>query len=78
MTALDRRSFLKRAGTVTAGAVVMGTGVEAVTRRLAAAAPLGAGPAQSNRASVLKGYGELEPRVPINGGEAWLALPAHF
>ena len=42
MTALDRRSFLKRAGTVTAGAVVMSTGVEAVTRRLAAAAPLGA------------------------------------
>ena len=78
MTALDRRSFLKRAGTVTAGAVVMSTGVEAVTRRLAAAAPLGAARDQSNRASVLKGYGELEPRSPINGGEAWLALPAHF
>jgi secreted PhoX family phosphatase len=78
MTMLDRRSFLKRAGTVTAGAVVMSTGVEAVTRRLAAASPLDPSRAASNRASVRKGYGELEPRPPINGGVAWLALPAHF
>ena len=76
MTGLDRRSFLKRAGAVTAGTVAVGTGVEAFTQRLAAASSTDV--AGDRRPSRKRGYGELELRSPINGGEAWLALPAHF
>jgi secreted PhoX family phosphatase len=76
MTDLDRRSFLKRAGAVAAGTVAVGTGVEVLTQRLAAASSSAV--AGDHRQSAKRGYGELELRSPINGGEAWLALPAHF
>jgi uncharacterized protein len=78
MTELDRRSFLKRAGVMTAGTVAIASGVEVVTQRLASASSLGAGAVRDRRGSAKRGYGELEPKAPINGGEAWLAVPAHF
>ena len=76
MTGLDRRSFLKRAGAVTAGTVAVGTGVEVITQRLVAASSTAV--AGDRRASAKRGYGELRLKAPINGGDAWLALPAHF
>jgi uncharacterized protein len=76
MTDLDRRSFLKRAGAVTAGTLAVGTGVEVLTQRFAAASSSAV--AGDRRQSAKRGYGELELRSPINGGEAWLALPSHF
>src|SRR5829696_513366 len=76
MTDLDRRSFLKRAGAVTAGSLAVGTGVDALTHRLAAASS--AAGVGDRRQSPKRGYGSLELRSPINGGEPWLALPAHF
>ncbi|HKG27046.1 MAG TPA: alkaline phosphatase PhoX, partial [Thermomicrobiales bacterium] len=75
MSGFDRRSFLKRAGVMTAATVAAGSGAEVLTRRLAAAAP-GAGSAR--RAADKLGYGELEAQEPTNGGDAWLALPPHF
>ena len=73
MTQLDRRSFLTRAGVMGAATVAAGSGVEILTQRLAAAAPV------TDRGRAAKrGYGELKPQAPINGGEAWLAVPAHF
>src|SRR5829696_924570 len=76
MTDLDRRSFLKRAGAVTAGSLAVGTGVDALTHRLAAASS--AAGVGDRRQSPKRGYGSLELRSPIDGGDAWLALPAHF
>ena len=76
MTDLDRRSFLKRAGAMTAGTVAVGTGVEVLAQRLAAATP--SAPVGDRRRSAKRGYGELELKAPINGGEAWLALPVGF
>ena len=62
MTDLDRRAFLKRAGAVTAATVAVGTGVEVLTQRLAAASPSAA--AVDRRGSAKRGYGELEMKAP--------------
>jgi len=75
MTGLDRRSFLKRAGVMTAATVAAGSGAEVLTRRLAAAAPVAG---TTHRGPDKRGYGALERKQPINGGDAWLALPEHF
>ena len=54
MAQLDRRSFLTRAGVMGAATVAAGSGVEILTQRLAAAAPV------TDRGRAAKrGYGEL-------------------
>jgi secreted PhoX family phosphatase len=58
---------------MTAGTVAMATGVEAFTQRVAAASAGG-----RVRKAPMNGYGALDVKAPINGGEPWLALPAHF
>lgn len=73
MTKLDRRSFLKRSGAVTAGAVFAGNALHALTNgTLAGAAPRG----QAND-FVAGGYGALRP-TPDQNGDQILALPKDF
>jgi secreted PhoX family phosphatase len=75
MTTYDRRSFLKVGSVAAAATTLTATGgVQILTQRLAAAAPGGNGKRQSGK----KGYGPIAPVPPVNGGPAWLALPAHF
>ena len=73
MMGLDRRSFLRRAGAVTAGTVAVGTGVEVITQRLVAASSTAV--AGDRRQSARRGYGELKLKAPVNGGESWLGVP---
>ena len=61
MTELDRRSFLKRAGAATAGTLAVGTGVEVLTQRFAAASSSAV--TGDRRQSAKHGYGELELRL---------------
>ena len=75
MTDIDRRSFLKRAGADDRRHGRPRDRGGRLTRRLAAASPAVGG---DRRRSAKKGYGELQVTAPINGGEPWLALPAHF
>ena len=73
MTKLDRRSFLKRGGVATAGAVVGGNALQLLgSATLAAAAP-----ARRAEGGVTGGYGPLRP-VPDQNGDEILALPAGF
>ena len=60
---------------MTAGTLAVGTGLDVLTRRLAAASPAAAA---GRRSSAKRGYGDLQVTAPINGGEPWLALPPHF
>ena len=70
---LNRRSFLRATG-VTAGATLLGSGgLQALTARMAEAAPTGKG-----RPGAGTDYGPLEPRAARNTGDRWLALPAGF
>ncbi len=69
MTTVDRRSLLK-AGGLTAGAAVLGsTALQAVSMRMAEAAP---GSGRGDNANV--SYGPLVPKTSLNDGQQWLAL----
>jgi len=73
MTSVDRRSFLKVGG-ITAGASILGgTALQAVSTRMAQAAP-GSGRGGNANAS----YGPLFPTASLNDGLQWLSLPAAF
>jgi len=73
MTTLNRRLFLK-AGGATAGAAVLGSSaLQAVSMRMATAAPR----TESNDAANA-GYGPLLPKRSLNDGQRWLALPQDF
>ncbi|MDQ3150784.1 MAG: PhoX family protein [Actinomycetota bacterium] len=77
MTDVDRRSLL-RAGTITAGAALLGgTALQALTQRMAEAAPRG-GPVAGVRPGGKIDYGPLSPVAALNTGDRWLALPAGF
>ncbi|MBA3411767.1 MAG: DUF839 domain-containing protein [Geodermatophilaceae bacterium] len=73
MTSVDRRSFLKVGG-ITAGASILGgTALQAVSTRMAQAAP-GSGRGGNANAS----YGPLFPTASLNDGLQWLSLPEAF
>ncbi len=72
MTSVDRRSFLK-AGGVTAGALLGSTGLQAISMRMAEAAP-GNGRRRNSRAD----YGPIAPARAVNTREVWLSLPRGF
>ena len=75
MTTVDRRSFLK-AGGVTAGAALLGgTGLQAISMRMAEAAP---GRARGKGRNARADYGPIKPTASLNTKEQWLALPAGF
>lgn len=74
MTTLDRRSFLKRSGAVTAGAVLGGNALHMLTT---GAIPALAGPGGPSAGGGAGGYGALRP-VPDQNGDAILALPDGF
>jgi secreted PhoX family phosphatase len=67
---LDRRSFLK-AGSAT---LLATTGLQAISTRMAEAAPKGRAGRRNPRAD----YGPLRPTVAVNTRDRWLALPAGF
>lgn len=74
MTTVDRRSFLK-AGGVTAGATLVGgTGLQAISMRMAEAAPGRKGKHRNAEA----GYGPISPTAAVNTRDRWLALPEGF
>jgi len=73
MTSVDRRSFLKAGGVTAGAAIVGGTALQAVSMRMAEAAP-GSGRGESANAD----YGPLSPRTSLNDGQQWLALPREF
>jgi len=73
MTTYDRREILKFGGAA-AGAAALGSGnLLALTERLA-----GAAPADGRGHGHRRDYGPVAPVAPVNGGPAWLALPAGF
>ncbi len=75
MTTVDRRSFLK-AGGVTAGATLLGgTGLQAISMRMAEAAP---GKRTGKRRDAATGYGPISPTRAVNTRDSWLALPESF
>lgn len=74
MTMLDRRSFLRRGGAVTAGAVIGGNALHLLT---AGALRAGAAPTGAANGAVAGGYGALRP-VADQNGDAILALPDGF
>lgn len=75
MTTVDRRSFLK-AGGVTAGATLLGgTGLQAISMRMAEAAP---GKGTGRRRNAAAGYGPISPTRVVNTRDSWLALPEGF
>jgi hypothetical protein len=71
MTTYDRRQILKLGGLAAGTAAFAGTGLVPLTERLAGAAP-------ADRRHGKADYGPISPVAPINGGPAWLALPAGF
>ena len=72
MTTLDRRSLLKAGGVTAGAAIVGGTALQAVSMRMAEAAP------GSGRANANGDYGPLVPKTSLNDGQQWLALPREF
>ena len=72
MTDLDRRSFLKRGGALTAGTLTLGGPMQALLARSALAAG-STGVAANN-----SGYGPLRPTRDIVTGEILLDLPSGF
>lgn len=74
MTRLDRRSFLKRGGAVTAGGVLGGNMLHMLTTGALDAVAAPTGPANGGIAG---GYGALRP-VADQNGDAILALPDGF
>ena len=71
MTTVDRRSFLK-AGGVTAGTLLGSTGLQAISMRMAEAAP------GSRRRDARADYGPIAPTRAVNTRDVWLALPDGF
>jgi hypothetical protein len=72
LTDLDRRSFLKRGGALTAGTLTLGGPMQALLARSAlAAGSTGVAPDNS-------GYGPLRPTRDIITGEVLLELPEGF
>ena len=72
MTDVDRRSFLK-AGGVTAGATLLGgSALQAISLRMAEAAPA------KGKRNASAGYGPLAPARSLNDKQQWLALPRGF
>ncbi|MGI8680053.1 MAG: alkaline phosphatase PhoX [Jatrophihabitans sp.] len=72
MTTVDRRSFLKAGGLTAGGAILGGTALQAVSMRMAEAAP------GSGRGAANADYGPLVPKTSLNDGQQWLALPEEF
>ncbi|MDQ3734275.1 MAG: twin-arginine translocation signal domain-containing protein, partial [Actinomycetota bacterium] len=72
MTSVDRRSFLKAGGATAGGALLGATALQAVSMRMAEAAPGSPG------AGAHDGYGPLSPRTSLNDAQQWLALPQDF
>ncbi|MBW3647289.1 MAG: PhoX family protein [Actinobacteria bacterium] len=70
---LDRRSFLRASGITAGTALFGGTALQALTVRMAEAAPQGKG-----RPGAGTDYGPLSPVAARNTGDQWLALPAGF
>jgi hypothetical protein len=71
MTTYDRRQILKFGGLAAGSAAVAGSGLIPLAERLAGAAPADGRHRRPD-------YGPIRPVTPVNGGPAWLALPAGF
>ena len=74
---VDRRSFL-RAGGMAAGVTIFGgTALQALTMRVAEAAPQDKGGGK-DRSGANVDYGPISLAAALNTGDRWLALPAGF
>ncbi len=74
---VGRRSFLRTGGMAAGVAIFGGTALEALTMRVAEAAPQDKGRGK-DRPGANADYGPINPAAALNTGDRWLALPAGF
>lgn len=74
---VDRRSFLKTGGMAAGVAMLGGTALQALTMRVAEAAPQDTARIRGRQGGNVD-YGPISPAAALNTGDRWLALPEGF